>query len=301
MVERPADEHPVRSILVVSRIHIVVIAAMAALTFSWILTGHQYAALPFIVGFDWFLVNLLNRVVDLDEDALNGVVGTSFVDAHAKVISWVGWGALAVSFPVVHVFFPRLTPFRVLFHLIGVAYNYRIIPSPSGLRRFKELYFFKNFASGALFLISGILYPLAAESAFAKVTVVRVLLLAGFYLFMDITYEIFYDLRDLEGDRRAGVPTFPVVHGEKGARRLVIAFLIGAALFLLGGYGAGVLRFAEVVMVLAVVQQALFYVKVVPKGLTQTSCIVVTWLGAAQLLSYNLWVWLGLPLEPWWH
>lgn len=281
----------------ISRFHIIVIAAAAALTFGWIFTGTHLWGLPLVVGFDWFLVNLLNRVVDLAEDQINGVVGTSFVEQNARNLTWLCFALMVLSFPVVALIYPPLLWIRGVFHLIGIAYNYKIIPCPSGLNRFKELYFFKNFASGVLFILSGIGYPLLAGGAAGLVPPLKVLVLGLFFLAMDLTYEIFYDLRDLEGDKALGVPTFPVVHGEAGAKRIVVGLLIFAAGILLAGYRGGILAFQEVVMVAAPLQQYLFYRIKVPRGLTQADCVFVTYLGAAQLLSYNLWVLAGLPLD----
>lgn len=36
------------------------------------------------------------------------------------------------------------------------------------------------------------------------------LALVLFFVPFELTYEILYDMRDLDGDRRAGVPTYPV-------------------------------------------------------------------------------------------
>ena len=52
----------------VSRLHIVAIAALGTFTFGWLFTGRHLPQLAAITAFDWFLVNLLNRVVDLPED-----------------------------------------------------------------------------------------------------------------------------------------------------------------------------------------------------------------------------------------
>lgn len=281
----------------ISRFHIIVIAACASLTFSWIFTGEHNLIIPLLVGFDWFLVNLMNRVVDLAEDQLNAVEGTGFVARNARALTWLCGGLMVASFPLVYLLYPELTGYRLVFHLIGLAYNYKIIPWPGGLTRFKELYFFKNFGSAVLFILSGIVYPVAAANMIGAVPLDKLLLMIGFFLCMDLTYEIFYDLRDLPGDTALGVPTFPVAHGEQGAYRIVVGLLIGAAALLIGGYAYGALAFKEVVMVAAVIQQAIYFQVKVKKGLTQADCVFVTYLGAIQLVSYNLWIWAGLPLD----
>lgn len=281
----------------VSRFHIIVIAAAASLTFSWVFSGQFWMGIPLIVAVDWFLVNLMNRVVDLAEDQLNGVVGVGFVAQHARRLTWLCLAIMVLSFPVVSLLYPALLVPRALFHLIGLGYNYRFVPSLRGLTRFKEAYFFKNFMSGVLFILSGIVYPVLAAGVWEQTPPLKLVLLMGFFLAMDLTYEIMYDLRDLEGDKAVGVPTFPVVHGEGVARGIILGLLGLAATLLVAGYATGHLLFRELLMGAAVIQQYLFYRVKVVKGLTQADCVFVTWLGAAQLMSYNLWVGLGLPVD----
>jgi hypothetical protein len=65
----------------VGRLHIVTIAALGTFTFGWLFTGRCPWLLASVSAFDWFLVNLLNRVVDLAEDQQNAIPGTDFVRA----------------------------------------------------------------------------------------------------------------------------------------------------------------------------------------------------------------------------
>jgi len=48
----------------IGRLHIVAIAVAGTFTFGWLFTGRYLWAIAALAGFDWFLVNLLNRVVD---------------------------------------------------------------------------------------------------------------------------------------------------------------------------------------------------------------------------------------------
>ena len=67
---------PLRALVGVTRPHIVAIAALACLTFGHALNGgYPWLAVAFC-ALDWFLVNLLNRVVDFGEDRTNRVEGT---------------------------------------------------------------------------------------------------------------------------------------------------------------------------------------------------------------------------------
>ena len=55
----------------ISRLHIVAIAALGTFTFGWVFTGQHPWLIAAVSALDWFLVNLLNRVVDIPEDRAN--------------------------------------------------------------------------------------------------------------------------------------------------------------------------------------------------------------------------------------
>src|SRR5579863_10338767 len=80
--EPRANEPALRVFAMVTRAHIVAIASLGTLTFGWLFTGERPWLIAAVSALDWFLVNLLNRVVDLREDAQNGVAGTDFVARH---------------------------------------------------------------------------------------------------------------------------------------------------------------------------------------------------------------------------
>jgi hypothetical protein len=73
-----------------------------------------------------------------------------------------------------------------------------------------------------------------------------------------------------------------------------------SAAALLAGHLLGVLRWRELVLIAAPLQQALVLRFWIPRAVSKQDAIGITWLGATQLLSYVLWVSAGLPLErPW--
>ena len=280
----------------ISRFHILCIAGLASLCFGWLLTGSFLWAAPAVCTLDWFLVNLQNRIADLAEDRTNGVAGTDFVDRNTRALTIGSWLLLVGSFPVLHLLEPRLTWLRLGFQLIGLAYNYRLLPAPGGRTRFKETYFFKNTSSAALFLISCLAYPSALADW--AVPLPRALWLAAFFFPLELTYEIIYDLRDVAGDRAERVPTFPVVHGERTSHLIVESLIALSAAALIAGFTVGQLRVRELVLIAAPIQQLLFFELRVKRQVTQRDAVLLTYLGAAQVLSYCCWVWAGLPLGP---
>lgn len=283
----------------VGRLHIVAIAAMGCFTFGWIFTGRYFFLLATVCGLDWFIVNLLNRAVDLREDQANAICGADFVARHRRAVLCVGFGALAVSLGTVALWQPMVTPLQVSYHLLGLAYNWRLLP---GGRRIKGLYFFKNTASGTGFLITVFGYPLVlaccgrgAVGLAPDVTAMTVLVAALFFFLFELSYEVIYDLRDAPGDAAAGVRSYPVVHGERGAALIIDGLLVSSLLVLVGGSLAGAAPWRLTILFAAPVIQWVIYRRLLPGGITSRHCVGLTWLGVALLVTYHLWELLGLP------
>lgn len=292
-----ADASPIALFASVSRLHIVAIASLASLTFGWIFSGRYLWAAPVFAAFDWFFVNLTNRVADVAEDKQNGIRGVGFVERHARALTVLSFAVLVGSMVVGFFVLPRsMQPLRVAFHLIGLAYNYRILP---GRRRFKETYFFKNTMSGVLFMLSVFAYPLCLMGwgGFAPgVGWVTVAALAAFFFPFEISYEVLYDLRDAEGDRAFGIPTYPAVHGAAVAVRIVDALIAFACVSLVGSYALGFVPWRGVVMVVApLIQLAVYKHAHRTRRVEARDCIRLTWIGALLLFAYQLWILLRLP------
>lgn len=284
--------------LAIVRYHIVLIAMAATLVFGWLMTGQRSIALALIVGLDWFLINLLNRVTDLEEDLANGIQGTERVAGARRAVA-IGSFALLVGSFATHLVFPEITPLRVVVQIIGMAYNYRLVPTLSGMRRLKELYFFKNFGSACLFVLTCFGYPLAASGWRPAMSWGAIAALVVFFVLYEITFEILYDLRDLEGDRKEGIPTYPVVHGQPVSLRIIDTLLVLSALTLLAGLATGALGVREGLMLAAPALQRVFYPRRVARGLTSADCIALTHLGTGELALFlvgtAIWHAAGLP------
>lgn len=296
--------------LSVARPHILAIVFASTVTYGWIFTGrHSWGLLvvALLAVWDWFIVNFMNKATDVEEDLANGIAGASLIRAHKGLVERVGLGMMAAGLVAGLWLVPAILPFRIAFTLIGLGYNYRFVPAPVrgpdgrwklGLSRFKELYFFKNFGSSVLFTLSVFLYPLFGLGAQDDYPLAKLLLAILFFIPLELTYEIIYDLRDLDGDRALGVPTYPVVHGPGTAKRIIYGLLAFSALVPLAGALSGLLRLREWVVVAGVLQQLLL-VRHFAGGErlpTAREAILITWIGAAQLVSYNLWIAVGLPL-----
>lgn len=284
----------------VGRLHIVAIAALGTLTFAWLFFGVRPGWLAAVCALDWYVVNLLNRVVDLPEDRANAIPGVDFVLRHRRALLVLGVGLLVISLVVVHLLAPSLTPWRVLFHALGMAYNWPLLP---GGRRIKQLYFWKNSASAVGFLVTLFAYPLAwrheAPGGLAllpDVTWVTIGLAAAFFFLFELSYEVIYDLRDAPGDRAAGVRSYPVVHGQHVATRLIEVLLAASLAVLVVGYAVGSVPWRLAVMGAAPLLQLVLYKAMLRRGgVRSTDCVGLTWVGATLLVAYHLWALLDLP------
>ncbi len=284
----------------ISRLHIVAIAALGTFTFGWLFTGTYLWGLALVCALDWFVVNLLNRAVDLDEDLANSIEGAGFVQRHRLAVLVAGFTVLLGSLAVGHTMMPSLTPFRLSYHALGFAYNWPLLP---GRRRIKELYFWKNTASALGFIITLFGYPLAwlYETAggllFAPgVDFATVLCALTFFFPLELSYEIIYDLRDEPGDRAAGVATYPVVHGAHVAGQIIQALLALSLAALVIGYIAGIVPWRLAVMGAAPLLQFVAYRRLQRRALVTTfDCVALTWLGAGLLACYHLWEFFQLP------
>jgi 4-hydroxybenzoate polyprenyltransferase len=280
----------------IGRLHIVAIASLGTFTFGWIFTGERPWLLAAVCAVDWFVVNLLNRVVDLREDALNRIPGVAFVARHRRAVLATGFTVLAVSLAAVHVIEPSITALRLGYHALGLAYNWPLLP---GGRRIKQLYLLKNVASATGFMITVFGYPLAAAGwsagLAADVTLASVAFAAGFFFLFELSYEVIYDLRDVEGDAAAGVASFAVVHGPRRAVRIVDGLIAASLAVFVVGYAVGDVPWRLFIMFAAPLIQLAVYKAMLRRGIGSGDCVSLTWLGAALLLVYHGWELLGLP------
>jgi 4-hydroxybenzoate polyprenyltransferase len=123
-----------------------------------------------------------------------------------------------------------------------------------------------------------------------------------FFLAYELSFEIVYDLRDVEGDAARAIPTFPVVHGPHAAARGVLGLLLGSAIVMFVAFGAGLLPWRIAVMGLAPAFQATWFLRVARRGVRGSDCVAVTWAGVGLFVVYHAWEALGLPLSsgrPW--
>jgi 4-hydroxybenzoate polyprenyltransferase len=284
------------------RMHIVAIAVCATVVFGYLFKGVYPWGLALLCGFDWCIVNLLNRATDVEEDRLNNIVATELVARHARAIV-IGCLVLLVGSLVVGAFVLPLSLalVRVLFHVFDLGYSFRIVPTPKGFKRFKDLYLLKNTMSAVMFMLSVGAIPLLGIPGPLLMSPWGIAAVLLFFFVFEHTFEIIYDLRDADGDRAVGVPTYPVVHGSATASRIVYGLCAFSVLVLLGARAAGSVLTREVLMIAAPLAQLAFLRVRGPDRVTRADCIGITYAGAALLAVFlvgtALWTRAGLPTD----
>jgi 4-hydroxybenzoate polyprenyltransferase len=284
------------------RMHIVAIAVCATVAFGYLFKGQYPWGLALLCGFDWCIVNLLNRATDVEEDRLNNIAATELVARNARAIvrgclallvGSLALGALVLPLSVALV--------RVVFHVLDLGYSFRIVPTPRGFRRFKDLYLLKNTMSAVMFMLSVGAYPLLGLPGPLTMSPWGVGAVLVYFFLFEHSFEIIYDLRDLDGDRAVGVPTYPVVHGHATAAGIVYALCAASVLVLLGARLGRMVLTRELLMVAAPLAQMAFLRHRGPTRVTRADCIGITYAGAALLAFYlagtALWTRAGLPTD----
>lgn len=282
-----------------SRFHITAIAAMGVFTFGWLFSGVYPWLLTAVCALDWYIVNLINRTVDLKEDRVNIAIETDFIDRNRRLLIGVVLMFLLISLVAVHLINPAITALRIAYHLLGAFYNWPLLP---GRRRLKQLYFWKNNASAVGFLITVFGYPLATMGwgnglhGFPPgITWATVVLSAVFFYLFEISYEVIYDLRDLKGDALAGIRTYPVVHGMRTAVYIVDGLIFSSMAVLAVGYLFDVVPWRIFIMIAAPFLQLVVYKHALRRGISARDCIRITWMGVGMLIIYHIWIMAGLP------
>lgn len=165
-----------------------------------------------------FSVYNMNRKTDEEEDSVNHPGRYKFTKRFEKPLSYgalvayalavliavpFGWGAVLVT----------LVPL-----IAGVLYSMPVLPKGFGYRRLKEIPVMKNIVVGGSWSVILVLLP--GMVAGAPVTLQTGLCLLFFFSYAFIASSL-PDMRDREGDARAGVITIPVLIGVDRTKKVL--------------------------------------------------------------------------------
>jgi len=201
-------------------------------------------AILVLVGFS---VYNLNRKTDEAEDAINRqdrYLFTKKYEKHLFTAALAGY-ALAILLGALHGWMALLV---VLIPLVsGILYSIPCLPPASGYHRLKEIPVVKNLVVGIAWGATLTFVPLTVLKAPINEATVVTFIFFSSYAFIASTLP---DIRDKEGDERAGIRTIPVVIGPERTLFLITAINLivgtGAVIF-------GVFYLSPVVVVLIAV------------------------------------------------
>jgi 4-hydroxybenzoate polyprenyltransferase len=191
--------------LVHSNLFISIAATGVALS-TTLLTGLSPEILPLgIVFVATLFVYSLNRLTDIEEDAQNVPGRAEFTERYGTSLFVLGAvlyvGAIAVAF---YLDVPG-APFLVLPAVVAFLYS---------LFRVKQFLLVKNLIVG----VSWGLIPLGVGVYYGTVRSPEILVSFGFFTVMLTVAAAVFDIKDIEGDRKEGVRTVPIVFGPKATR-----------------------------------------------------------------------------------
>lgn len=163
-----------------------------------------------------FSVYSLNRLTDMEEDAVNIPERGAYVKGKEKtllilcILSYatallLGWFVNPVSILVL--LFPLI---------IGVLYSIEVSPK---LPRLKNIPGMKNFIVTLSWVVGAVFVPVVCYYRGFEVTA-----MIFYFIFIKIFVNaVSFDIRDIEGDKKSGVRTIPVLLGRSRTKYLLLA------------------------------------------------------------------------------
>jgi len=174
---------------------------------------------PLVLGLVSFAVYVANDIADMEEDGVNCPDHSSFVAEHTWLVAAVATGAVVLGCGLTLwaggrvAFAVSLVPLAA-----GVPYSLPVAP---GGRRLKDIFAVNTALVSLAWAITLTGVPLALAGRGVSPVALAVCLF--FFLRSFVSVETF-NVRDIEGDARAGVDTLPVVLGRGRTTRVLAQF-----------------------------------------------------------------------------
>jgi len=204
---------------------------MAALLYvsSRLLTG-ELLLLPLVIAcLATWSIYTLNRTSDVKEDLVNRPDEAQLVHRHARVLRLLAiacyGAALGLSFLGGQWAFVVPLAFLVL----GFTYSFAWMPvrNRENGRRLKDITLVKNLIISSGVASGAVLFQVLYASDLLSVSVFAMFAFVFLRVFVN---TVVFDIRDVEGDRSAGVKTIPVVYGVGKTKALLYILNLAVAL-----------------------------------------------------------------------
>ena len=187
---------------------------VAILYVSFLLQGVLISTLLLIATF--FLgisIYSLNRVTDLEEDSINLPDRGQFFKKNRDYLLFASLESINIA--VILAFFSKPSAIIIILFAFFIAFFYDI-----GTRRLrlKNILLLKNITIAGTMTIAAVLLPLVVHT-----NISFVVLMVAYFIFLNIFIEsVLHDVRDIDGDRKAGVRTIPGYLGRNKTRNLLL-------------------------------------------------------------------------------
>jgi 4-hydroxybenzoate polyprenyltransferase len=162
-----------------------------------------------------FSIYSLDKLTDSKEDAINMPGRVDFIKRHRRIIYACSIASYLLSALIVLLVKPWALPIMLLPIVANAAYGSRISPH---IPRLKDIPVMKNLL--VAFIWASLITVLAA---WGETDLIGIAFISYFLLAKSFINTVLYDIRDLEGDRKNGVRTIPVLVGPKWTTILLLA------------------------------------------------------------------------------
>jgi 4-hydroxybenzoate polyprenyltransferase len=161
-----------------------------------------------------FGIYSLDRLTDSKEDAINIPERGDFIKGRRKIIFAASIASCLLSALIVLLIKPWALPIMLMPVAANAAYGSRI----SHLPRLKDIPVMKNLLVALTWA-----FGITALTAWGETDAYGIAFIFYFLLAKSFINTVLYDIRDLEGDRRSGVRTIPVLVGQKWTAVILLA------------------------------------------------------------------------------
>lgn len=204
-----------------------------------LLTGLPIDYIPlFIVFAATLFVYNLNRFTDRVEDARNNPARAEFFSAYGRYWLLIGVVVYVVSIGIGIWLSLPMVEYLLLPLVVGFVYS---------VFRAKELLLIKNLLVG----VSWGIIPLGVGAYYGALWRVEIVFLAGYVASMIFIAAVIFDIKDITGDKNAGIRTIPLLIGPARTRQLALVstFLVAGIVILLVAFRVMPLRYLVVLAV----------------------------------------------------
>jgi 4-hydroxybenzoate polyprenyltransferase len=160
----------------------------------------------------------LNRKTDESEDAINHAHRYAFTKKYEKILYISGIGAYLLALMLSGFYGISVILVSSIPLFTGLIYSMPILPKGFRYRRLKEIPVLKSLLVAIAWALPPALLPVYISGASLDLVTLAVIL---FFFSLVFINTVLFDIRDLEGDRAAGVYTLPVLLGIPRTKTLL--------------------------------------------------------------------------------